>query len=312
MQHRPLLDLRTAAGLTQVQLAERMHMSRTAYLRLEAGHTVLKLPQLYQLATALGLSMSQILNLPDGEAASAELNFMRHSIESQVISRLAQAELGYQEAIPFAELGEREWEWLHLCGIETRQQYEAAPTLVTRTNPDASTTIFANLVQDMDIYAWFTHGIIQDEYLLQRWHAHQASHAPYFTFEPGPFGRVLARTANSSTPEDLPPYDLDPYQGESEEFWQIMQQNSDAQHVADCLHEAVHDPEWYAGLSATLRHDPAAYNRTLTRLIGLVWAIPGIGADNVVGMEERRLQGGNEGADVEAYYTQISHRWAPH
>lgn len=234
MQHRPLLDLRKAAGLTQEELAERMHMSRAAYLRLEAGHTVLKLPQLYQLATALGLSMSQILNVPDSEAA-VELNFMRHSIESQVISRLAQAEFDYQEPVPFAELGEREWEWLRLCGVETRQQYEAAPTLVTRTNPDASTAIFANLVQDMDINAWFTHGIIQEEYLLRRWHAHQASQAPYFTFEPGPFGRVLSRTRNPNSSEELPPYGLDPYQGESKEFWQVMQQDADARHVAACL-----------------------------------------------------------------------------
>lgn len=314
MDLRPLIELRNSAGLTQQQLALRMFMSRPAYLKLESGHTGITLLHLQRLAAALQISMSELFTFSEQDGPRTEGQFMRQSLESMVYSRLGAVD-GYDERIPFEELADHDWEWLRFNGIETRAQYEASPTFVSRTSDAAHATIFATVMQDLDIYSWFHHGLIQDDLLLKWWHAHQATNEPFFTFEEVPFGRVIKRNPlpplaePGPTPPPAPRLHHELMQGETEEFWQVIQQQSTAQHIAFGLHEAVYGTGDLRceTLRATLLNDKAAYNRTLTRLIGLAWITPDLSAEDVVFMEERRLQSGE--TDPEGLYAEAAARW---
>nr|WP_262894901.1 helix-turn-helix transcriptional regulator [Hymenobacter guriensis] len=318
--------MRKNAGLTQEQLAHRMHMSRTSYCKLEMGQTAITFLHIQRLSSALDISMSQLFVTPNFNDATSELQFMRQSLESMIYSRLGSAEGEFEERIPFEELGELDWDWLRFNGIETRRQYEAAPMFVSRTSSAGAALAFAQVVQDMDIYSWFHHGIIQDNLLLKWWEAHQAVNEPYFAFENTPFGWVTTRlkqptatatTETTASTEPLPvqastaEHKHSELQEHDEEFWRVIQQQSDARHISMCLHEAVHGPEGtgFEALRAALREDEAAYNRTLTRLIGLVWTVSDLGADDVVWLEEQRLSARPDAADAEAYYKQVKDQW---
>ncbi|WP_179225564.1 helix-turn-helix domain-containing protein [Hymenobacter mucosus] len=313
MKLKSFIELRTAAGLTQEQLARRMHMSRTPYQKLEAGHTVPNILHLQRLAAALQINMSNLYTFSEQDTPRTELQFMRQSMESMIYSRLGAVD-GYDERIPFDELEEHDWDWLRFNGIETKAQYEAAPTFVSRTSDAAHAVVFAKVVQDMDIYSWFHHGLIHDEMLVKWWNEHQATYEPYFTFETTAFGRVIKRNEIPALAEPgltlpSPSPQLEQLQGESEEFWQVIQQQSTAQHIAFGLHEAVYGTNSLRceTLQATLSQDKAAYNRTLTRLIGLAWITPDLSAEDVVFMEERRLQSGE--ADPDGLYAEAAGRW---
>jgi hypothetical protein len=88
---------------------------------------------------------------------------------------------------------------------------------------------------------------------------------------------AMATAAPSPDPKPTP-----------EEVWTVIQQESDASHIAWSLEEVVfHSPE---PVFAFLQHDPAAYARTLARLIGLVWTT-GMSADNIINEARRQLEG---------------------
>jgi transcriptional regulator with XRE-family HTH domain len=66
-----LRNLRTEAGLTQDEVAERVKLKRTSVTNIERGRQHIALHQLYLLAAAVGKSPSDLL--PDVEAAYEEL-----------------------------------------------------------------------------------------------------------------------------------------------------------------------------------------------------------------------------------------------
>ena len=85
----------------------------------------------------------------------------------------------------------------------------------------------------------------------------------------------------------LSPEDDDDLQGETQEFWTVQQQKSNAAHISWSLEQVVFHNQTPA--FARLRTDPAEYARTLVRLIGIVW-VTGMSADNIVGEEQSRLE----------------------
>lgn len=64
--------IRTGAGLTQEQLAERVSLSRTAITNIEKGKQQVALHQLLDIAAALGVSAQSLLPM-SGEAAAQAL-----------------------------------------------------------------------------------------------------------------------------------------------------------------------------------------------------------------------------------------------
>lgn len=99
------------------------------------------------------------------------------------------------------------------------------------------------------------------------------------------------------------PENDDELQGETQEFWTLQQQQSNAEHVAWSLEQTVfHDQE---PAFARLRADPAEYARTLVRLIGIVW-VTGMSADNIVSEEQSRLERKGYSAEFQAYCDEVA------
>lgn len=65
-------DLRTAAGLTQAQLAQRMGTTQTAIARLEGAGGAPRLQTLEKLARALGRGLVVALPGPEGDTAPTD------------------------------------------------------------------------------------------------------------------------------------------------------------------------------------------------------------------------------------------------
>lgn len=63
--------IRTGAGLTQEQLAERVGLSRTAITNIEKGKQHVALHQLLDIATALGVPTQSLLPISEEVAAQA-------------------------------------------------------------------------------------------------------------------------------------------------------------------------------------------------------------------------------------------------
>lgn len=82
-----------------------------------------------------------------------------------------------------------------------------------------------------------------------------------------------------------------------------LRQQSSAEHIAWSLEQAVfhdRDPEF-----ERLRNDRAEYNRTLVRLIGIVW-VTGMSADNIVNEEQRRLSRVGYSEEFQAYCDEVA------
>lgn len=67
-----VISARTAAGLTQQQVAERSGLSRSAIARLEAGEASLSSDRIWDLGRALGLRPSAIFAAAEADEEAAE------------------------------------------------------------------------------------------------------------------------------------------------------------------------------------------------------------------------------------------------
>jgi transcriptional regulator with XRE-family HTH domain len=334
-----LRELRKRARKSQEQLAAVLHITRSAYSKLERNQTELSVKRACQIAQFLAIPVSELLPLPTPNPAvvgapAAELLYLRAAAEHSVLDAYIRTGMDCQENVPFDELDENCWIYLDLCGIKTREEYEAASGLITRTASGSSQHAFEQILRNPGIYALFEHGIIREAFLLDFWQTFKAKGNPYFEFEKKPFGAIIKpllagepepgadAAMISSWPEPLlfGPEEIEVeveevvelrrpvYQPGTplEEFieklkaynaavhahymathtpeeireqvsklppvnWTEVTQDSDARLLAWELVELVfHDPD---PLFAHLRHDPAAYARTLARLVGLAWVV---------------------------------------
>jgi transcriptional regulator with XRE-family HTH domain len=292
-----LRELRKRAQKSQEQLAAVLHITRSAYSKLERNQTELSVKRACQIAQFLAIPVSELLPLPTPNPAAvggpaAELLYLRAAAEHSVLDAYIRAGMAFQENIPFDELDENCWVYLDLCGIKTREEYEATDGLITRPVAGSSQHAFEQILRDPGIYALFEHGIIQEAFLLDFWQVFKAKAAPYFEFEDKLFGAVtkplLAAEPEpgadaamiSSWPEPLL---FGPEEAEGEEKiqeqvsklppvnWTEISQDSDARLLAWELAELVfYNPN---PAFAHLRHNPAEYARTLARLVGLAWVV---------------------------------------
>lgn len=101
----------------------------------------------------------------------------------------------------------------------------------------------------------------------------------------------------------MPTHEEEELQGETQEFWTVQQQKSNAAHISWSLEQAVfHDQE---PAFARLRADPAEYARTVVRLIGIVW-VTGMSADDIVSEEQRRLERKGYSEEFQAYCDEVA------
>ena len=190
-----LRELRKRAQKSQEQLAAVLHITRSAYSKLERNQTELSVKRACQIAQFLAIPVSELLPLPTPNPAAvgtpaAELLYLRAAAEHSVLDAYIRAGMGCQENIPFDELDENCWVYLDLCGIKTREEYEAASGLITQAASGSSQQAFEQILRNPGIYALFEHGIIREEFLLDFWQAFKAKGTPYFEFEDKPFGSV--------------------------------------------------------------------------------------------------------------------------
>lgn len=190
-----LRELRKRAQKSQEEMAAVLHITRSAYSKLERGQTELSVKRACQIAQFLNILVSELLLLPAPNPAevgipAAELLYLRATAEHSVLDAYIRASMGYQENIPFDELDENCWIYLNLCEIKTREEYEDAGRLITRPAAGADQAAFEHILRDPGIYALFKHGIIGEPFLLNFWQDFQAKATPYFEFEGKPFGAV--------------------------------------------------------------------------------------------------------------------------
>lgn len=186
---------RKRAQKSQEELAAVLYITRSAYSKLERGQTELSVKRACQIARFLNIPVSELLPLPTPNPAeigepAAELLYLRAAAEHSVLDAYIRAGMDYQENIPFDELDENCWIYLDLCGIKTREEYEAAGRLITRPASGGDQVAFEQILRDPGIYALFEHGIIGETFLLDFWQDFQAKATPFFEFENKPFGAV--------------------------------------------------------------------------------------------------------------------------
>lgn len=194
----PLRELRCQARKSQTQLAAGLCITRSAYGKLERGQTELTVTRAFQIARILNIMVSELLPLPTPNpeqigTPAAELLYLRAAAEHSVLDAYIRASMDYQEQIPFDELDEHSWGYLTECGIKTREEYEAAGVLITRSAPGGDQAAFKDILRDPGIYSLFQHGTISDDFLLGFWRAFQAENTPYFEYEKKPFGAITKR-----------------------------------------------------------------------------------------------------------------------
>ncbi len=63
--HEKIAELRHKKGLTQQQMAEKIHMKKGSYGKLERGERQLKIPRLEKIAVALGIELKELLGVDE-------------------------------------------------------------------------------------------------------------------------------------------------------------------------------------------------------------------------------------------------------
>ncbi|GAA4366225.1 hypothetical protein GCM10023185_37230 [Hymenobacter saemangeumensis] len=169
---------------------------------MEREQTELTVKRAAQIAQILKISITELLPMPTPNpeqigTPAAELLYLRAAAEGSVLDAYIRANMNYQEPIPFDELDEHCWEYLNICEIKTREEYEAAGVLITRTAPGGDQAAFERILRDPGIYSLFQHGTISNEFLLGFWRAFQAKGTPYFEYEDKPFGTLTKRLLSS-------------------------------------------------------------------------------------------------------------------
>jgi len=63
--HEKVSLMRTLKGLTQEEMAEKLHMSTTGYAKIERGETQLKIPRLEKIVAALEMELKDFLSFDE-------------------------------------------------------------------------------------------------------------------------------------------------------------------------------------------------------------------------------------------------------
>lgn len=194
----PLREFRQQARKSQQQVAAALCITRSAYSKLERGQTELTVKRACYVAQIFKILPSALLPMPTPDpteigTAAAELQYLRTTAEHSVLDAYIRAIDQYEEQVPFDELDEYCWDYLAMCNIRTREEYEAAGMLIGRPAAGTEQLAFEQSLRAPDIYSLFQHGIITDEFLLKFWQIFQAKATPYFEFEDKPFGSVVKR-----------------------------------------------------------------------------------------------------------------------
>lgn len=200
----PLRELRQQARKSQQQVAAALCITRSAYSKLERGQTELTMKRACQIAHIFKVLPSVLLPMPAPDpteigTTAAELQYLRATAEHSVLDAYIRASEQYEERIPFDELDEYCWDYLAMCHIKTREEYDAAGLLISRPMAGTEQLAFEQILQSPGTYSLFQHGIITDEFLLKFWQTFQAKATPYFEFENKPFGAVVKRLLVSET-----------------------------------------------------------------------------------------------------------------
>lgn len=193
-----LRELRRRARKSQAQLAAGLCITRSTYSKLERGQTELTVNRAGQIAQILKIFITELLPMPTPNpeqigTPAAELLYLRAAAERSVLDAFIRAGMNCQELIPFDELDEHDWDYLTMCEIKTREEYESAGTLITRPVPGGDQDAFEQILRDPGIYSLFQHNTISDDFLLGFWRIFQAKGTPYFEYEDKPFGALTKR-----------------------------------------------------------------------------------------------------------------------
>lgn len=115
--------LRKAKGISQKDLADKIHLTKSAYSRLESGHTKMTIDRFHELCKALDVSPLDIYEATQKDWPFIEMKFHCEMLD-QAYDNLSETML---TAIPWEELTPEHHQLLRRKGYDTRIKYEDTP-----------------------------------------------------------------------------------------------------------------------------------------------------------------------------------------
>lgn len=153
-------QLRKQKGFTQESMAERLHIARSTYSKLESGNTKLDHDRLINISKILDVPISEIDD-PVLKSISDELSLMLSQTNEQLSEKL-------YRVIPFENLTSKHFELLRQKNFDNKDAYEDTP-LGGRIYKFGPRNVFGFMIENCGMEVLFQRNLILDDYWIYRW-----------------------------------------------------------------------------------------------------------------------------------------------
>ncbi|WMJ72239.1 helix-turn-helix transcriptional regulator [Cytophagaceae bacterium ABcell3] len=163
-----LKQLRKENGFTQKAIAERLHMARSTYTKLEQGKTQMTIEIVKRISCAYNIPIKDIISEEsDGEndKQKEDLTMMLFQMDYQLTENLVRT-------VPYDELSDLQIKKLKEKGLYEREVYESTPLggRVYKFSPD---WIFDFMIRKCGLEVLFKHNLINSELWQNKWRNYQ-------------------------------------------------------------------------------------------------------------------------------------------
>jgi transcriptional regulator with XRE-family HTH domain len=155
-------QFREAKGFTHETMAQRLHMARSTYSKLESGKTGLNFELVINISKILDIPLNSIINDdPVYKSISDELSMMVSKTHNRLSDQLL-------SMIPYDKLTPEHKKLLKEKGFETKEAYESTP-LRGRIYEFGSRDVLRILFENCGMDILFRRNLITDDYWVNRW-----------------------------------------------------------------------------------------------------------------------------------------------
>lgn len=157
-------QLRKKKGFTQKSIAERLHMARSTYSKIESGNTALDYERLVNISKVLDVPVSEIIKEngdPVFKSIAEELSLMLLQTDDQLSEKL-------YRMIQYQDLKPEHKKLLQEKGFDSQEAYENTP-LGGRIYAFGPKDVFLFMVQNCGMEVLFQRNMILNDYWTKRW-----------------------------------------------------------------------------------------------------------------------------------------------
>lgn len=161
--HHRLKQLRLLRKLSQQQMADKLHMTRSAYTKLEANTSSIRIELLQRIAAVLNVPTTLLVSLPAGPTESTTWN------DFDLMLEMTYEHLSWNlTVVPYDELTLEQHALLTSKGFGSREAYEDTP-LRGRLYSYGPRQILSEMFRGFNFSTLFEHHLVQHPTWLQRW-----------------------------------------------------------------------------------------------------------------------------------------------